>query len=218
MEALAATYPPPRTPWREAEFCVVDLETTGLDPATDEIISWAALQIAGGRLRASDIRHQLVRPRRMPDAETIVIHGLMEIDLAGAPALAETLDGLLEALAGKVLVAHVAAVEQGFLEPAFADHGVELTNPIVDTARLAAELLRRRGRRVPETIGLEPLAEELGVPAHRPHTADGDALTTAQVFLALATHLDVLEPQTVGSLQRPGGRWAALRRGLRRGA
>lgn len=197
---------------------MVDLETTGLDPAADEIISWAALQIAGGRVRVSDIRHQLIRPRRMPDAETIVIHGLREIDLAGAPALAETLDGLLEALAGKVLVAHVAVVEQGFLEPAFADHGLELTNPIVDTARLAAELLRRRGRQVPETIGLEPLANELGVPAHRPHTADGDALTTAQVFLALATHLEGFKPQTVGSLQRPGGRWPALRRGLRRGA
>jgi DNA polymerase III epsilon subunit-like protein len=191
---------------------VVDLETTGLDPVADEIISWAAVQIAGGRVRASALRHHLVRPSRMPDAETIVIHGLMEIDLEGAPVLAETLEGLLEALAGKVLVAHVAEVERGFLEPAFADRGLELSNPTVDTARLAAELLRRRGRRIPETIGLEPLAGELGVPAHRPHTADGDALTTAQVFLALATHLDALEPQTVGSLQRPEGRWTGLRR------
>jgi DNA polymerase-3 subunit epsilon len=218
VEPLAATYPPPRTPWREAEFCVVDLETTGLDPATDEIISWAALQIAGGRLRVGDLRYQLVHPRRMPDAETIVIHGLREIDLAGAPTLSETLDGLLEALAGKVLVAHVASVERGFLEAAFSDRGLELSNPIVDTDRLAAELLRKRGRRVPETIGLEPLAGELGLPVHRPHSADGDALTTAQVFLALATHLDALRPQTVGSLRRPGGRWPALRRSLRRGA
>lgn len=190
---------------------MVDLETTGLDPATDEIISWAALQIAGGRLRVSDVRHQLVRPRRMPEQETIVIHGLREIDLADAPVLSETLDALIEALIGKVLVAHVAAVERGFLEPAFADHGLELTNPVVDTARLAAELLRRRGRQVPQTIGLEPLADELGVPTHRPHTADGDALTTAQVFLALATHLDAFKPQTVGSLQRPEGRWGAFR-------
>ena len=37
---------------------------------------------------------------------------------------------------------------------------------------------------------------------HRPHAADGDALTTAQVFLALANRLDKREPQTVGSLAR----------------
>lgn len=202
------TYPALRTPWREAEFCVVDLETTGLDPAVDEIISWAAVQIARGRLLAGSARHRLVRPARMPDAATIVIHGLREIDLVGAPPLSETLGELGEALAGKVLVAHVASVERGFLEVAFH----ELTNPVVDTAQLAAELLRRRGRRPPETVALEPLAGEMGVPVHRPHTADGDALTTAQVFLALATHLDALEAQTVGSLQRPGGRLAGLRR------
>jgi len=213
-----APYPPPGTPWREAEFCVVDLETTGLDPAVHEIISWAALQIAGARLLVGDIRHQLARLRRMPDAETIVIHGLREIDLAAASTFSETVDELLEALAGKVLVAHVASVERGFLEAAFSDLDLELTNPIVDTARLAERLLRHRGRPLPETIGLEPLAGEVGVPVHRPHSADGDALTTGQVFLALATHLDALEPQTVGSLQRPEGRWPALRRVLRRGA
>ena len=43
---------------------------------------------------------------------------------------------------------------------------------------------------------------------HRRHEADGDALTTAQAFLALATQLDAIEPQTIGSLASPGaGRW-----------
>ena len=42
----------------------------------------------------------------------------------------------------------------------------------------------------------------LGLPVHSPHVAEGDALTTAQLFLALATHLDQMEPQTIGSLAR----------------
>ena len=40
------------------------------------------------------------------------------------------------------------------------------------------------------------------MPVHRPHTADGDALTTAQVFLALATHLEAFGTPTLGSLER----------------
>lgn len=76
--------------------------------------------------------------------------------------------------------------------------------PIVDTAALAVELDRRRreppSRRQP--IGLSDLARSLGLPVHRPHHADCDALTTAQVFIALATHLDGFKPQTLGSLQR----------------
>jgi DNA polymerase-3 subunit epsilon len=214
--------PAPATPWREAEFCVIDLEMTGLDPAVDEIISYATLAIIGGRLRLSDKRHQLVRPRRMPDATTIPIHGLMRSDLIDAPPLDEALDGLLEALTGRVLVAHVASVERGFLEAALEARGLRLTNPIVDTAELAAVVLRRGGRTVRRPIGLTPLAGALNLPVHRPHQADGDALTTAQAFLALVARLDAMSPQTVGSLQRHGTRPlrpavpAALRRALAR--
>ena len=61
--AYTETLPPePTLPWRAAEFCVIDLETTGLDATTDEIISFATLQVAQGRLRLSDARYELVRP------------------------------------------------------------------------------------------------------------------------------------------------------------
>jgi DNA polymerase III subunit epsilon len=208
--------PPQRTPWREARFCVIDLELTGLDPAVDSIVSFAALQITGGRLRLSDLRYQLIRPARMPDAETIRIHGLRSTDLAGAPMLSEVLDGLLEALTGTALVAHVAAVEKGFLDAALQTHCLMLSNPVIDTAGLATELRRRRGESVSDPADLSSVARSLGLPVHRPHHADGDALTTAQVFLALASHLDTLEPQTVGSLERYGSRTCSTQHGLRR--
>ena len=53
---------------------------------------------------------------------------------------------------------------------------------------------------------LSDLARVAGLPVHRPHHADGDALTTAQAFIALATHLEAFETQTVGSLERISGR------------
>jgi len=220
LRAYAETPPPdPSTPWREADFCVIDIETTGLDPADDEIISFAALHIARGRLRLDDALYRLVRPRRMPGQETIVIHGLRSAELVDAAPFAETLDGLLEALTGRAMVAHVASIEEGFLGAAFRDSGIRLINPIVDTAALAAELFRLRERVPPRSLGLAPLADALGLPVHRPHEADGDALTTAQVFLALATHLDRFSPQTVGSMERLSRRTTRrgpLRQALRR--
>jgi DNA polymerase-3 subunit epsilon len=138
----------------------------------------------------------------MPDAETIRIHGLREADLAGAPPLSDLLDDLLAEITGVAIVAHVAAVERGFLVAALAESGLKLRNPIIDTAALDAEL--RRLRRDPaarrEPIGLSAMARGLGLPVHRPHHADGDALTTAQAFIALATHLEAFESQTLGSL------------------
>jgi DNA polymerase III subunit epsilon len=189
------------TPWREAAFCVVDLETTGLDPSRDEIVSFATLHIDRGRLRLDDAVYQLVQPRRMPRGDTIVIHGLRSAELANAPALPEALDTLAGALAGRALVAHVAEIETGFLRAA----GLRVRAPVVDTEALAAELFSRRGQTPrPRPYSLRSVADALDLPVHRPHEADGDALTTAQVFLALASHLDALTPQTVGSLERLG--------------
>lgn len=183
---------------------MLDFETTGLDPSTHEIISFATVTVAGGRVTLADAVYELVRPRRMPDAESIRIHGLRETDLVDAAPLADHLDSLLEVLTGRVIVAHVAAVERGFLGAALAERGLEVPNPIVDTATLHMELrrLRREPASEQQPIGLSAMASELGLPVHRPHHADGDALTTAQAFIALATHLDAFEPQTVGSLVR----------------
>src|SRR3954454_7151230 len=100
----ADTPPPdPSTPWREAGFCVVDLETTGLDPVQHEIISFAAIRIAGGQVHLGDVRYRLLRPERMRSGETIVIHGLREAELAVAPPFADAMGELLDALTGQVL-------------------------------------------------------------------------------------------------------------------
>lgn len=215
---MDAGLPSPSTGWREAIYSVVDLELTGLDPEVHEIVSFASVTVEGGRIRLDDARYRLVRPRRMPGEDTIRIHGLREADLAHAPVLDEVLDELLDALTGKVLVAHVAAIEEGFLSAALERNGLRLRNPVVDTARLGEELRRRRHQSIhaarsekepsdfaASSPGLSDLARYLGLPVHRPHHADGDALTAAQVFIALATHLDRLEPQTVGSLEKLSG-------------
>ena len=196
-----AELPAGRTPWRLARFCVVDLETTGLDPRRDEIVSYAAIPIDEGRVRPGGLVSGLVRPVRMPPAETIRIHGLRPADLEGAPALDDVLDGLLAAMAGRVVVAHVAAIEEEFLGRALRGRGLSLRNPLVDTAELAAAVLGPAAGGRP--LGLSEVAAALGLPVHRPHHAEGDALTTAQVFLALARRLEERGGPTVRALTRP---------------
>lgn len=191
-EAYArAALPGPRTNWREARWAVVDLETTGLDAERDEIISFAVLPIDGGRARPGAASYRLVRPARMPEAGSIRIHGIRPADLAQAPALAELRDELLEAMMGRLVVAHAAHVERGFLGPVLDEAGVGLRGPVLDTRELGRAWLADRdpGTR-PRRTELSELAALLGLPAHRPHHALGDALTTAQVFLALAAHLE----------------------------
>jgi DNA polymerase-3 subunit epsilon len=72
----------------------------------------------------------------------------------------------------------------------------------VDTAVLWRLLSIERGDRDPGICSLSAIAAALGLPAHRPHQAEGDALTAAQVFLAMATHLEARGHGSVRALTR----------------
>ena len=199
------------TAWRDAHYCVVDLELSGLDPRRHEIISFGAIPIDEGRVRLAGAVHGLVRPQRPLAEDAIRVHGIRAADLAGAPSLAEALEVLLAAMAGRVVGDQHAAVERAFLIPALRSVGVRLRGPVIDTAVLGRLWLAERDGVVPRRMSLAELTAAIGLPAHSPHTAIGDALTTAQLFIAAATHLDALRPETVRRLASAGTALANLR-------
>ena len=139
-----ADLPAGREDWRTAGWAVVDLETTGLNPAADEIIAIAIVPIDGGRAQPGRAFYSLVRPANPPAAESIRIHGIRPSDLEAAPALDEILDDVLVALSGRLVVAHAAFVEQGFLTPVLATRGVRLRGTIADTRQLGRVWLAHR--------------------------------------------------------------------------
>jgi DNA polymerase III subunit epsilon len=190
------------TPWREARFVAVDLETTGLDARRDEVLAFAAVPIDGGRIDAGGTVTGLVRPVAPPPPRSIEIHGLRVADLAEAPSAPEALAPLVAALDGRVPVAHTASVERRFLRPRLRALGSAFPRRVVDTALLWRALCIARGEGDPGLRSLSEVAARLGLPAHRPHVAEGDALTTAQAFLALATHLEGSRRVTVRALTR----------------
>jgi DNA polymerase III subunit epsilon len=186
-------------PWREAAWCAVDLEMTGLNPRTDEIVAVGAVPIEGGRVVLGASVYTLVRASKRSQHEAVLVHKLRLADVADAPALDQAIDLVLGALAGRVPVFHTAAIEAAFLGPQFARRHVRLP-AAADTEVLGRRWLHHRDGEAPAGLALGRLAAALGQPAEAPHHALGDALTTAQVFIALASLLDAVAPQTVGSL------------------
>jgi DNA polymerase-3 subunit epsilon len=205
-----------RRPWREERYLVVDVETTGLSPRRGaEIVSFAAIPVDGGRVQPGQAITGLVRPRRAPDAETVRIHGLRPVDLAAAPAAREALAPLLAALHGRIPVAHAAWFDAAFVRE-YEPWWRRLRRPRflrrawIDTAALGRLLAVLGDEPDPTPLSLSSLAERLGVPAAAPHDAFGDALTTAQAFVAVATLLDRIDPQTAGTLLDARRRLKAL--------
>jgi DNA polymerase-3 subunit epsilon len=207
----SAPLPGGRTPWRQSSWCALDFELTGLDPREDEIISFGVVPIDDGRLQLRGAVSGLVRPEREISEASIRVHGIRAADLDRAPVLADAIGPLLRTITGRVLVAHTAAVERAFLGRALKGRGVRLRGPVVDTEVLGSLWLHQRDGDLRRRLGLGDIARALRLPADRPHDALGDALTTAQVFIALATHLDALHAETVGSLAHARRRLDTLR-------
>jgi DNA polymerase-3 subunit epsilon len=205
-----AKLPAGATPWLKARFCAIDLELSGLDPRRDEILSFGAVPIEDGRILLSAAIEGLVRPAGEISESSIRVHGLRAADLEHAPPLDEAIDPLLARMAGAIPVVHAAAVERAFLTPALRRQGMRLRRPMVDTAVLGLVWLHERDGRGPRHITLADLADELRLPSHHPHDAVGDALTTAQAFIALATKLDARSPESVRSLTHASRRLEAL--------
>jgi len=93
---------------RLGPLAIVDLETTGLmDDDESEILEVGAVLIDPG---AGEVRtvSSLVKPRGLVPRAVKRLTGLGDEDVADAPKLAEIAPGLVEALAGRTIVAHNA--------------------------------------------------------------------------------------------------------------
>jgi DNA polymerase-3 subunit epsilon len=201
-----------RRSWRDARFLCVDVELTGLDPQTDEVIAFGAVPIEGGRIQAAGALAGMVKPALARHTGTVEIHGILPGDLDDAPPLAEAMAPLVRAMAGRIPIAHAAWVEQTFLGPAMRAAGGKLPRRIIDTATLWRLHGILRDGTDPGYPQLAHLTAALGLPSHHPHQALADALTTAQVFLALATRLERLGQGSVRDLEHARDRVETHRR------
>ena len=92
-EAFAATArPADGVGWREAEWCAVDLEMTGLDPRRDEIVAIGAVPIQDGRIRLGGGMYTLVRAAKRSEVGAVLVHKLRLADVADAPSLEDGID------------------------------------------------------------------------------------------------------------------------------
>jgi len=181
-------------PYTGDEMVVIDTETTGPDARSAELVSIAAVRVRGDRILTSDsLDLRLARPASLT-GDSIRIHGLRGMDLDNGESIDAALARLLDFVGNRPLVGwHLGydlAILNRELRPRF---GFELPNATVDVAQLWRRRLRRRHPEIDSLPRFEGVAERLGVPVMGRHTALGDAVTTALMFLRLERGLDADE-------------------------
>ncbi len=195
---------PPVSPERrvsDVEFVAVDLETTGLHPKKDAIISIGWVVVRNRGVDLSSAHHTLVRPNRDVGENSAVIHGILDDHLENAPDIDDILRQLLPILAGRVLLAHHAPIELGFLGRACKRlYGASLQMPTVDTLVLGLRDIQRQGTPLKSgAMKLQNLRKTHNLPPYRAHNALTDAIATAELFLA---QIDKRDPKGELELDR----------------
>jgi len=167
-------------------YTVFDTETTGLNISApseadrDRVISIGAVRIVNGRLLHQETFDQLINPQRTISPESTAIHGITPEMVLKQPSIEQVLLTFRRYANETVFVAHNAAFDMRLLQLNEASSGVQFSNPVVDTLLLSTIIHPNE-----TDHALESIAARLGVTVADRHTALGDALTTAKVFLRL---------------------------------
>lgn len=182
------------SPLRSLTYTVFDTETTGLDPFNDEIISIGAVRIVNGRILRQEVFDRLIDPKRPIPRVATEVHGIDSAMVAGEPTIAQVLPSFARYGEATVLVAHNAAFDMRMLQQKEAATGARFINPVLDTLLLSAVVHTSQSDH-----SLEEIARRLGINILGRHTALGDAIVTAEVFLRL---IPLLEERGIVTLQQ----------------
>jgi DNA polymerase-3 subunit epsilon len=200
---LSVPVPEPDTPVDGLALLAVDIETTGLDPRTDRVLSIGFVPVDGGSVVLGGAGRVVVRDDTGV-GQSATVHGLTDDELADGVALADALALLLRALAGRVLLAHFARIETGFLSAACRRlWGAGMPCPVVDTFELERRGAASGWVREPEgrALRLWTARERRGLPVYRAHEALTDALACAELYLAQRAELAARSPGTALTLR-----------------
>lgn len=183
---LLAGMPDIKASVEQAEFVVLDFETTGLNVEKDHIISVGYTEIKQGRVLLGKSRHYLVMTSHKLQSHSVKFHHLTDDMIENGLSIATVLSDLLLAMAGKVVVVHHKKIEYGFLQKACVNlYQSHLPIIMLDTLMIEKKYRDRLNRPYHNhDLRLFNLRKAYHLPHYRAHNAMEDAIATAELFIA----------------------------------
>ncbi len=181
----------------EEEYVVFDLETTGLSTRYDYIIEFGAVLMRRGTvIEQKDI---FIKPPVSLSLNIKNLTHISESDLRNAGSFSEVKKEILDFIKGRVLVAHNAAFDFGFLNSELERiNEPPLTNAVIDTLDLSRSLLKNR-----RAYRLGNMCRAYNIPYDEEvaHRANYDADVLGQVFSFMLKDLNKNGVMTLNDLK-----------------
>ncbi len=177
----------------DAEFVVIDLETTGAKAPPCRVTEIGAYTIKKGVI--ADEFRTLVNPEAPIPPFITSLTGISDEMVRDAPLFGDIADDLLGFIGDAVVVAHNAQFDMGFL-----DHEIgriyedyRLGNPTLCTVKLSRRLLPQV-----ENHKLNTVARHYSIDLVNHHRASDDARATAEIFLHLIEEMSGIGIHNLG--------------------
>ena len=181
-----------------ASYAVFDCETTGLQPLKgDKIISLGGVIIENGKVKDEQVFDRLINPLHPIPFPIAALTGITDPMVAEKPTICQALPDFLDFLGNRILIAHRASFDLTFLNLELGRFApVRIPQPVIDTHLLSSHILPCL-----KEHSLDHLGACHNIKMKHRHTALGDALITAQLFLKLLNRLKEKDIFTLNQLR-----------------
>lgn len=193
--------PPPATLFSEAELICLDIETTGLDAATADMLSIGWVLIRDGMVDLSSAESHVVKPAG-DVGDSASVHGLTDTAVSQGMDPRHAMERVVDVLAGRVLVVHHARLDKSLLDRLCREQfGEKLLAPLIDTLALEFRL-KSRHHHVEDhrSLRLPDLREYYNLPRYRGHDCLVDAVATAELLIAMVAWRESAQQTTLADL------------------
>ena len=163
----------------DAEFCVVDTETTGLSASRNNIIEIGIVVVKN--LKISKKYHSMINPGRHIPANITMLTGITNEEIRDAPFFEDIANDIVEYLNDKILVAHNLTFDKSFLRKEF----LSTENILPRVQELCTVKLARKVFPELRSKSLGPVCRHLRIKNSKEHRALSDAEATSKILIKM---------------------------------
>lgn len=171
------------------KFVVFDIETTGLNTETDQIIEIGAVKLEYGKI--VEYYDTLIDPNREIPPDASRINHIYDDDVKNSPYIEDVLGFFMEYIKGYKLIAHNGnGFDLKILRRDCQKLGLPFENELIDSLIEARKILKRE-----RSHSLDSLCRHYNIVNKNAHRAYEDSEATAKVFVKLMDDLYSLEKE-----------------------
>ncbi len=174
------------TPYEGDEVVSLDCETTSLNVKEGEILSIGAVKIKGRKVMTSDRLDIKLKPPKSLTGESIKIHKIRAADLVDGVYMDEALEKVLAFVGNRPILGYYVNYDIRMLDKYLRPrYGFGLPGKAIELSHVYHDIIKWRSVGGDVDLRFDTISRSLDIPMLERHTALGDAITVALMYVRL---------------------------------